>query len=445
LGSSIAESSSSAGSFSGEGSARSPYVDGNGDHMVFGAGRPQGDAGPFIDAFSRDYGGERYPGVDVADAGSTLRLSNGSSADDDAYYGNIINALRARDAQRQAASASYRAGAAQAASDLYASGAGDVRQTSGLDLPSYDDTFRTQNIDRALGLAARSTGDSSWVDSQGRVHVEISGTSADLQPASISESPGLLSNLGSIGQAYANGRVGLGDALSMANGQIGGIGNVGRDALTGLVNGGIGLAEFGVNLINGGAIPGELGSINFPKFGYTGRTGSLGPDIAVVGPMLLGVRGVKNAAPQVQVPSTRVGAITGETAATVRGKSIHSRLAAERRADGSFDLVNRPLTDKAGIPIQVTRRVDLKTGEPLPGTGYQVARPDAVRYKGDVIIDDKPMGRPIAKDRQEIIRDIRAYEQSRGNLPRTIGIQRYDPVTGRPIVTELYSPFDFLP
>jgi hypothetical protein len=63
-------------------------VDGNGDHMVFGAGRPQGDAGPFIDAFSRDYGGDRYPGVDVADAGSALRLSNGSSPDDEAYYGN---------------------------------------------------------------------------------------------------------------------------------------------------------------------------------------------------------------------------------------------------------------------------------------------------------------------------------------------------------------------
>jgi YD repeat-containing protein len=130
LGSSIAEGSSSAGSFSGEGSARSPYVDGNGDHMVFGAGRPQGDAGPFIDAFSRDYGGDRYPGVDVADAGSALRLSNGSSPDDEAYYGNIINTLQARDAQRQAAGANYRAGEAQATSNLYANGAGDVRETT---------------------------------------------------------------------------------------------------------------------------------------------------------------------------------------------------------------------------------------------------------------------------------------------------------------------------
>jgi hypothetical protein len=59
-----------------------------------------------------------------------LRLSNGSSPDDDAYYGNIINTLQARDAQRQAGSAIYRAGEAQATSNLYANGAGDVRETT---------------------------------------------------------------------------------------------------------------------------------------------------------------------------------------------------------------------------------------------------------------------------------------------------------------------------
>ncbi|WP_228029560.1 hypothetical protein, partial [Escherichia marmotae] len=65
--------------------------------------------------------------------------------------------------------------------------------------------------------------------------------------------------------------------------------------------------------------------------------------------------------------------------------------------------------------------------------------------KNDLILDDKPLGRPIAKDRQEIIRFIDAYTQSQGSLPSRIAIQRYSPVTGRPVVTELYGPEDFLP
>jgi hypothetical protein len=137
--------------------------------------------------------------------------------------------------------------------------------------------------------------------------------------------------------------------------------------------------------------------------------------------------------------------INGETSATATGKAVHSRLATERRASGNFDLVNEPLTDDAGNPILVTRRVDLSTGEALPESGYQVARPDAVRFSNDVILDDKPLGRPISKDQQEIIRFINAYSESQGNLPRTIAIQRYNPVTGEPVVTELYDPSDFLP
>ncbi|WP_323740825.1 LysM peptidoglycan-binding domain-containing protein [Caenimonas koreensis] len=69
----------------------------------------------------------------LADASSVLRLSQGgTTAGDEEYYGNIINALKARDAQKQAASASYRAAEAQATTNLYASGAGNVRETTGL-------------------------------------------------------------------------------------------------------------------------------------------------------------------------------------------------------------------------------------------------------------------------------------------------------------------------
>jgi hypothetical protein len=137
-------------------------------------------------------------------------------------------------------------------------------------------------------------------------------------------------------------------------------------------------------------------------------------------------------------------AVTGETASTATGKAVHKQLADERRATGDYDLVNQPLVDAAGTPIQVPHRVDLKTGEPIPGR-TQVAIPDAVKFeKGGIIIDDKPLGRPIAKDRQEMIRFIHAYQDSQGTLPKTIAIQRYD-ASGVPIKTDLYKPSDFLP
>jgi molecular chaperone DnaK (HSP70) len=138
-------------------------------------------------------------------------------------------------------------------------------------------------------------------------------------------------------------------------------------------------------------------------------------------------------------------AVTGESAATITGKSVHRQLAAERRASGDFDLMNQPIVDAAGNPIQVTRRVDLMTGQTVTQSGLQSAVPDAVRYDRNLILDDKPLGRPISKDRQEVIRFIRAYEESQGTLPKTVAIQRYDPATGRPVVTELYKPSDFLP
>jgi len=113
---------------------------------------------------------------------------------------------------------------------------------------------------------------------------------------SISEAPGLFTNLVNTGRAYLNDQIGFGEAMSMVNGQIGGFGNVTKDTLTGLMNGGIGVAEFGVNVLGSGTMPGDPGALNFPKFGYTGRTGTLGPDIAMMAPMLLGVRGARSGA-----------------------------------------------------------------------------------------------------------------------------------------------------
>src|SRR5262245_37731002 len=73
-----------------------------------------------------------------------------------------------------------------------------------------------------------------------------------------------------------------------------------------------------------------------------------------------------------------------------------------RRASGEFDELNSPIKDKSGEPILVPNGVDLKTGEPQPNTPLQDAIPDAANYEKGLIIDDKPDGRPIRKDRHEI-------------------------------------------
>jgi hypothetical protein len=142
--------------------------------------------------------------------------------------------------------------------------------------------------------------------------------------------------------------------------------------------------------------------------------------------------------------SAAKGAISGETAATKAGKSRHAERAEDRRASGNFDLVNARLVDANGVPIEVPKRVDLTTGAPLDSR-FQASRPDAVRFKNGLILDDKPLGRPISKDRQQVIRFIESYRLSRGSPPNKIAIQRYDPITGDPIVTELYDPEEFIP
>jgi hypothetical protein len=97
--------------------------------------------------FSQAQNRDRSPGVLLADAADVLRLSRPITTDDDVYYANIINALQARDAARQAASASFRAGEARATSVLYGTGAADVRETT----PSAPPTLISHS---AVGIAA---------------------------------------------------------------------------------------------------------------------------------------------------------------------------------------------------------------------------------------------------------------------------------------------------
>jgi hypothetical protein len=134
----------------------------------------------------------------------------------------------------------------------------------------------------------------------------------------------------------------------------------------------------------------------------------------------------------------------GETPSTKLGKEIHAERAAQRRASGQYDLVNEAIPDKAGNPIFVPKEIDIKTGKPKPDTPLQKAVPDAVNFNQALIIDDKPLGRPIMKDRQEIIRFINAYKEREGVLPQTIEIHRYDQ-NGQMARIESYKPEDFLP
>ncbi len=138
-----------------------------------------------------------------------------------------------------------------------------------------------------------------------------------------------------------------------------------------------------------------------------------------------------------------VVATSGETASTRSGKAVHKRLADERRASGEFDLVQKPITRTDGSAIEVSKRVDLKTGLPQD-TRVQQAVPDAVKFDRRLILDDKPLARDIAKDRQEMIRFIEAYRTRTGELPDVIAIQRYNSA-GNPVRTDLYRPSDFLP
>lgn len=134
--------------------------------------------------------------------------------------------------------------------------------------------------------------------------------------------------------------------------------------------------------------------------------------------------------------------IKGETSSTKVGKEVHKKRAEERRKSGEYDTVNEALKDKDGNIIEVPKRVNPKTGVPSKKT--QRAIPDAVQGppKGH-IIDDKPSGRPISKDKQEMRRNIEAYEAKYGEPPKKIVIERYDPVTGKPAGTETFDASHF--
>jgi len=136
--------------------------------------------------------------------------------------------------------------------------------------------------------------------------------------------------------------------------------------------------------------------------------------------------------------------VSGETETTRIGKQVHKANADARRQSGDWDDVNTPMKMKDGQKVRVPKRVNPKTGEPV-GADTQVAQPDAVSYKRGEILDDKPAGRPISKDRQEMIRNIEAYRQRTGELPTKIIIERYDPATGKHVSTETYSPSEFVP
>jgi hypothetical protein len=134
----------------------------------------------------------------------------------------------------------------------------------------------------------------------------------------------------------------------------------------------------------------------------------------------------------------------GETSSTAAGRLAHKEWADAARKQGNFDLIDEFMTDAEGNAIKVPRRVDLDTGLPKPGAREQRVRPDGVDFDQDLIVDLKPEGRPLSKDRQQMIRYIRAYEIRTGHPPKTIRILRTD-ITGQIVRQEDHPPSDFLP
>ena len=304
-----------------------------------------------------------------------------SDSDED-LYSNIIGRHQATEARRQAArAASLNSLQSQAREQVNALSAQAATERALNNLTGLADAYRASGMSGATGDAyfAETPFDDggtvpsrSWVDGNGVVQVRplFAGAGSLANDAQISESPGLLSRLGSISSAYANGRVGFGDAVSMANGQIRGIGNVARDSVTGLVNGAIDGVAFAASLA--GPTPGD--PLNLPRFGYTGRTGSLGPDIAMVAPMALGVRGVRNAvstSPMVTTEGTAFG-ITNKQLGTARERSVAIEL--QQQYPGASVQAERILRTGDGL-----RAID-----PLTGTARRI---DHVVIQNGIVID----------------------------------------------------------
>src|SRR5450830_534288 len=84
---------------------------------------------------------------------------------------------------------------------------------------------RQARMTRAAATTAASAGTSQ--EEAGAIYMAYGGraarnTGSSATSGSTCEAPGMLSNLGNIGRAYLNDHIGFGDAVSMANDQIGG-------------------------------------------------------------------------------------------------------------------------------------------------------------------------------------------------------------------------------
>ena len=134
----------------------------------------------------------------------------------------------------------------------------------------------------------------------------------------------------------------------------------------------------------------------------------------------------------------------GETPYTKAGTQYHA-LHEQRWLDsGAWDEVNTTLKDSSGNSIKVANYYD-KDGEPVVQKGTKTARPDAVSYEREQIMDAKPLTRNKSKFKQQIIGYINAYFQKTGKLPKNIIIERYDRKTMQPVQCDIHKPEDFLP
>jgi YD repeat-containing protein len=110
-----------------------------------------------VGAFGGPVGPVDSSNVVLVAGGDRLRLSGVSSdADDAAYYAGIIAQAQARDAQKRAASTTFRAGEARATAALIADGAADVHDISPVFSDAEIDAMRQVNLARAQGLAAQT-------------------------------------------------------------------------------------------------------------------------------------------------------------------------------------------------------------------------------------------------------------------------------------------------
>jgi len=147
-------------------------------------------------------------------------------------------------------------------------------------------------------------------------------------------------------------------------------------------------------------------------------------------------------------PSARAEAVLEEltprqtsvgTEAARKGTVKHDLLAIERRLSGEWDVVDKPLIGADGKKVSVPDKFDA-AGNPAPGARLRTPEPDAVSFKREIVLDDKPLGRPPLADRNEILGNIKAFEIATGKPPKLVVIQYYDPDTGEVVKSVLFNP-----